>query len=410
MVGGIPHFGYGDRPAPARETSVFQCQVTTEKPHWEIAMRAHTAVRGLLFAVLGLALLAPPGGAHAVPERDLTFMSYNLYLGSSLDPALAVATLPPAQQPAAFVGAVAQIYGTAVFTDFPTRAGAIADIIEAEEPDVIGLQEVTNWIARATAPGSTANPPSYDFLEILMGELASRGLDYEVAGVSDNANIGPAPLVSPGFGCVAVVPAPDCVVTLQDRDVILVNDATPALHWGNAQSGTFEAQQSIPLPGGLEASFGRGWVTIDAKYRGRRFHVANTHLEVSGFPEVQEAQAREFLAGPAEGPGADVLLGDFNSAADGTTTDSYDLLTTRFRDAWAVNSGDPGHTSGQNQTLTNPTSTLRQRIDLVLVHGAVSAIEAHVVGDEPFRSQTPQQPRPIWPSDHAGVVATLRLR
>ena len=41
-----------------------------------------------------------------------------------------------------------------------------------------------------------------------MAELAARGLDYEVAGVSQNANIGPAPLVAPGFGCLAVQPVP----------------------------------------------------------------------------------------------------------------------------------------------------------------------------------------------------------
>ncbi|MBJ7356878.1 endonuclease/exonuclease/phosphatase family protein [Nocardioides sp.] len=372
-------------------------------------MRAHSTFRALLIAVLGIALLAPaPAEAHGKPSRDLTFMSYNLYLGSSLDPALDVAELPPAQQPAAFVAAVAQIYGTAVFTDFPTRAEAIADIIAADEPDVIGLQEVTNWIARPTAPGSAANPRSYDFLEILMAELAARGLDYEVAGVSQNADIGPAPLVAPGSGCVAVVPAPDCVVTLQDRDVILVNDDTPGLHWRNARSGTYAAQQSFPLPGGAPVSFGRGWVTIDVKYRGRYVHVANTHLEVSGFAAIQEAQAREFLAGPAKGPGADIALGDFNSAADGSTTDSYELLTARFRDAWAVNGSDPGYTSGQNQTLTNPVSLLDQRIDYVLLRGPVRTVEAHVVGDQPFRPLT--QAWPIWPSDHAGVVATLRFR
>lgn len=371
-------------------------------------MRAHTTIRALLIAVLAVTMLVPAAGsAQARPARDLTFMSYNLYLGSSLDPALEVPELPPAQQPAAFVAAVAEIYGTAVFTDFPTRADAVADLIAADEPDVIGLQEVTNWIAQAT-PGVGANPPSYDFLEILMAELSARGLDYEVAGVSQNANIGPAPLVAPTFGCLAVQPAPDCVVTLQDRDVILVNDDTPGLHWFNARSGTYTAQQGFPLPGGTEVSFGRGWVTIDAKYRGRRFHVANTHLEVSGFPAVQEAQAQEFLAGPAYGPGADIALGDFNSAADGSTTDSYDILTGAFRDAWAVNPEDPGYTSGQNSTLTNPVSQLDQRIDLILTHGAVSTVEAHVVGDQPFRSQT-QPPWPIWPSDHAGVVATLRL-
>ena len=60
-------------------------------------MRARTTVRTMLVAALGVALLAPVSGtAQAKPARDLTFMSYNLYLGSSLDPALDVAELPPA--------------------------------------------------------------------------------------------------------------------------------------------------------------------------------------------------------------------------------------------------------------------------------------------------------------------------
>jgi endonuclease/exonuclease/phosphatase family metal-dependent hydrolase len=387
-------------------------------------MRTHRLFRRLfgaaLTTVLAVALVAPAGTAGATSGRhdgyghghghgrDLTFMTYNLYLGSSLDPALEVAQLPPAEQPAAFVGAVAQIYGTAVFTDFPTRAEAVADSIAADEPDVIGLQEVTKWIASATTPGSSAHPPSYDFLKILTAALEERGLDYEVAGVSQNADIGPAPLVAPDFGCAAVQPVPDCVVTLQDRDVILVNEDTRGLHWGHTRTGTYATQQSFPIPQGAPVSFGRGWVTIDATYRGRRFHVANTHLEVDGFAAVQEAQAAEFLAGPAGGRGADIALGDFNSAADGSTTDTYDLLTDRFRDAWSVNPGDPGYSSGQNETLTNPVSTLDQRIDLVLLHGCVRPLEAHLVGDEPFRPQV-LPPRPIWASDHAGVVATVRL-
>ena len=75
------------------------------------------------------------------------------------------------------------------FTNFPARAEAIADEIQAEEPDLIGLQEVTKWTTGGLNP-----PPGYDFLAILQSELASRGLDYSVAAVANNANIGPAPL------------------------------------------------------------------------------------------------------------------------------------------------------------------------------------------------------------------------
>jgi len=328
-------------------------------------------------------------------------MSQNLYLGSPLTPALD----PSVDTPQEFVAAVAQIYGTALATDFPRRAGVIADTIAREQPDLIGLQEVTSWVATPTHPGP--RPQSQDFLEILMSALEERGLDYEVAAVANNADIGPAPLVAPQFGCG--VTAADCVVSLKDRDVILVNDDTPGLRWADPRSGRYDAQQTFTPPGSPPVSFARGWVTIEAKYRGERFRFANTHLEVASFPDVQETQAREFIAGPADSQDAVIAVGDFNSDADGSTTDSYEILTGTLTDVWRVNPGDPGFTSGQNGTLSNPTSLLDERIDLILTRSSrrtqVRALEAHVVGDTPF-----QQSVPRWPSDHAGVVATVALR
>lgn len=344
------------------------------------------------------------GATHA--DRRLTVMTQNLYLGSSLNAAM------QATGPAEFVQAVATIYGTAVFTNFPRRAEAIADTIEAEEPDLVGLQEVTRWIAQPTHAGPT--PPSYDFLAILQAALDARGLDYEVASVAENADIGPAPLVAPGFGCAGPTSAswvPDCVVSLQDRDVILVNEETENLHVRASDSGTYLAQEVLTLPGGTEASFARGWTYVDATYRGRRFRFANTHLEVEEFAATQEAQAAEFLAGPASAPTV-IATGDFNSAADPSTTDTptstyADLTRDWFDDAWSVNGSDPGLTCCQNSSLTNPVSLLRTRIDLVLTHGRVSALSAHRVGHTPM---TPGAPPPYWASDHAGVVATVRLR
>ncbi len=361
-------------------------------------MKLRAGFRLGLAALLTVSLpVAASGAAQANDKRELTVMSQNLYLGSSLTPAITAPDAP------AFVAAVAQIYGTALFTNFPARSEAIADTIEAEQPDLIGLQEVSRWTAQATKAGP--NPPSQDFLTILQADLAERGLDYEVASVSNNANIGPAPLVAPAFGCVVASPVPDCVVSLADRDVILVNADTPDLDWSNPQDASYQTQQTFQPPVGPPVSFDRGWASIDGTFEGKKFHFVNTHLEVEDSPAVQEAQAREFLAGPARSGGAVIATGDFNSAADGSTTTSYaDLTKSWFDDAWSVNPGDPGFTCCQNATLTNPTSQLVSRIDLILTHAAVRPLSAKVVGNTPFRASPP-----FWPSDHAGVVATLRL-
>ncbi len=337
-------------------------------------------------------------------KRDLKVMTRNLYLGSSLGPALEATT------PEAFVEAVARIYATVQYTNFPQRAGAIADEIQAEKPDLVGLQEVTKWTTEGLNP-----PPGYDFLAILEGELEARGLHYSAAAVAHNAKIGPAPLVGSESSCPVLEGSKfTCGVTLEDRDVILVNDDTPGLTWSNPQSGHYAAQQTIESPVG-PLSFDRGWASIDAKLRHLPFRFVDTHLETEDSPLVQEAQAAEFLAGPAKG-GTVVTTGDFNSAADGSTTGSYAQLTApgKLRDAWNEALLGPGLSCCQESNtpplapgaLNNPASTLRTRIDLILSRGAARSHgnQATVVGDTPFQAEPP-----FWPSDHAGVVAVLHL-
>jgi endonuclease/exonuclease/phosphatase family metal-dependent hydrolase len=360
-------------------------------------------MRTVVVAVLavGVAVGAPlttaaGGSGSGSGKRDLEVMTQNLYLGSSLTPALAATT------PGQFVAGVAQIYGTVVGTDFPRRAEAIADEILAERPDLIGLQEVSNWVATANQPA--ARPPSFDFLQILSAELAERGLSYAVAAVSDNADIPPSPLIvpliAPPFGCTTPV---DCSLTFHDRDVILVNTATPGLRWSNPTSDNFDAQQLVNGPLGT-LSFDRGWAAIDATFDGARFRFVTTHLEVEDYPAVQEAQARELIAGPLKTLRPVIAVGDFNSAADGSTTRTYRLLVKAlFADAWWTTRGDPGPTCCQSERLDNVTSALDARIDLVLTRLALPT-SAHRVGVEPLAG-----PPPLWPSDHAGVVATVRL-
>jgi endonuclease/exonuclease/phosphatase family metal-dependent hydrolase len=345
-----------------------------------------------------------PGHGHhgkGHGKRELTVMTQNLYLGSSLNPALEAAT------PEAFVEAVARIYATVQYTNFPQRAEAIAGEIEENEPDLIGLQEVTKWTTGGVNP-----PPGYDFLAILENDLEARGLHYTAASISHNANIGPAPLVSET--CPVVAEQFTCSVQLEDRDVILVNDDTPGLTWSNAQSGRYATQQAIESPVG-PLSFDRGWASIDARLKNQPFRFVDTHLETEESPLVQQAQAAEFLAGPGKG-GTIVATGDFNSASDGSTTTSYAQLTApgKFRDSWNEKLLGPGNSCCQESNtpplapgaLNNPVSTLRTRIDLILSRGAARSDgdDADLIGDAPFQA-TP----PFWPSDHAGVVSELNL-
>lgn len=357
-------------------------------------------VAGMIAAAVVL-LPVPTADASGHDGAKLVVMTRNLYLGSSLAPALS------ATSSAEFVAAAAQIYTTVQYTDFTARATAIADEIEANKPDLVGLQEVTNWIT-----AGVNSPPDYDFLAILQTALAARGLIYSVAAVADNASIGPVPLALPG--CVQPGPTINCTVQLKDRDVIMVNDRSRRLSWSNPRSGRYKAQEVITSPVG-PLSFDRGWVSIDAKLSGQHFRFITTHLETENFPATQEAQAGEFLAGPGKG-GTIIAVGDFNSASDGSTTTSYRALTApgKFRDAWNQRKQGAGSSCCQVSdtpplapgALNNTVSTLRTRIDLILSRGAARSDgrRAVLVGDKPFQASAP-----LWPSDHAGVVAELRL-
>jgi endonuclease/exonuclease/phosphatase family metal-dependent hydrolase len=328
------------------------------------------------------ALLAGPAQARFKAKRELTVMSQNLYLGASLTPAIT------ATSEAEFFEALNGILFEFTTTNYAVRSGAIANEIAAVGPDLIGLQEVAFW----TLTPPVGPPVEVDFLGILQLQLAARGLFYSAVAVSDNADI--------------AAPLPDgTLVRFQDRDVILRNDATEGLVINASDSGTFAAQQVLVTPVGA-LSFDRGWTSVDGTFEGKKFRFVNTHLETEDFAAVQEAQAAEFLAGPARAAGAVIAVGDFNSAADGSTTSSYGMLSSprHFDDVWSVNGGAEGDTCCQNSSLTNGTSLLDSRIDLVLLRGPVRAMSADVIGATPLGGGVPN-----WPSDHAGVVATIRV-
>ena len=367
------------------------------------------SVRRVVSGVLALAVLTGIGlGAASTAEAKpkLKVMTQNLYLGASLTPAMQATT------GAGFLTAVDQIWYGVLLTDFNIRAKAIADEIKAKQPDIIGLQEVTNWTSINSLIDGTPIP-QYDFYTILNTELKARGLNYKKVGTSKNASIN-APYDPelqnpkyevPTYGCVGYT---SCSITLNDRDMILVNANTSGLKTKKAVSGHFKKQQELPLPTDpvTYESFMRGWVYSDMTYKGKKFRFLNTHLETEDFPKVQVAQAKELLAGPADYNGTMITTGDFNSSAAGDVTKTYGILTKSwFKDSWNSTRDGAGLSCCQNEYLSNGVSELKTRIDLVLTHGKASGTGATLIGNEMFSMTTP-----MWPSDHAGVVSTITLK
>lgn len=345
----------------------------------------------LLAAVVGLSVvgLRPAWGdppEHA--RRQLTVATYNLYLGADLTP------LFSASSPQELVQRAGQIYANVVKTDFPSRAEAIAKLLAANPPEVAGLQEVSLW---ETGPIGGPLSPSYDFLQLLLAALARHGLAYRPVAVNVNFSGAPTPISA------------TTAARLTDRDVIIARADLPAarLKVSNPQSHNFAATLVIPtaIPG-LSFTVLRGWSAVDVKVRGKTVRFANTHLEAFD-TAVRNQQGRELAAALAGSPRPVVLVGDLNSQPDDTVGAYGTFATAGYADAWvAVHGPQGGFTSGQTELLDNLPSKLDHRIDDVLYQPpGVEAVAAEVIGEE-LDDRTPAG---LWPSDHAGVVATLHL-
>lgn len=342
-------------------------------------------------------VLLPTASAQADGGPKLTVMTRNLYLGTGLTNTVTAASFPE------FVAAVSQNWANVVASDFPTRAGALAAEIRQTQPDVVGLQEVSLWreqLTSDTVTGTTtpnAEHVVYDFLALLQAELDAAGSPYKAVSTSQNADV-EAPRVN------SASPNGFTDVRLTDHDVILVR-APLAPKFSNPADGRFATQLTIPSVGG-PVTFTRGWTSIDYRQSAHTtVRVFNTHLEVENPPAagmVQVAQGNELLALIGTSPHPVVALGDFNSAADGSTTPTYGNLTALLTDAWTSGGGN---TCCQPELLDTPEPTATSRIDLVVTEGPWRVDRIALTGDAPFRTA----PAPLWASDHYGVVARLAL-
>jgi endonuclease/exonuclease/phosphatase family metal-dependent hydrolase len=103
-----------------------------------------------------------------------------------------------------------------------------------------------------------------------------------------------------------------------------------------------------------------------------------------------------------------VLVGDINSDPAQSSPDNAAfsvLIGAGMVDTWAVaNPGDAGLTCCFSELLDDPSAAVfDSRIDHVLTKGAVGVVSSRVYGTDPKNRAAGG----LWPSDHAGVTATL---
>ena len=343
---------------------------------------------GILLSLSGCERISTP----MLPDTDtpdtepLTVMTYNVYLGSSVDTIFTVES--PLQVPTE----VAAIYNNVIAADFPSRAMAIAKSLKTYQPHLVGLQEVS--LIRRQIPGDSitnrvpdAEEVVLDYLQILTDALQAEGLSYQVAAKVENIDV-----EMPMFADTGIVD-----VRLTDFDVILSRSDVAI---SRPTSAKFTKAFAIATLG-LEIP--RGYTAVDATVGGVTYRFVNTHLEAFA-QEIRIAQMQELVDSLSAETLPIIALGDFNTRApDGTAYQI--LLSAGYVDTWQMDSEGTGNTCCQDPDIRNDMSAQTIRIDQIFVRNLElpASLMTHTIGDKP----SDRLPSGLWPSDHSGVVAHL---
>lgn len=330
-------------------------------------------------------------------KGSVKVMTWNVYVGTDVD--IILGASDPQQIPVL----AAQAFQGLLATNFSERADAIAKQVKKHKPDLIGLQEVS--LLRIQSPGdlivggtSPAETVLFDYQDILMDALAELGLRYYVAGVVENADV-ELPMLT------GVDPQPTFDdIRLTDYDIVL---ARRGVKVSDVKEVNYQTNLSIP---GLGLEVTRGYVSLEARVHGKKFRFVNTHLETAGITDAfQQAQAAELFGSLANESKTVILVGDLNTRPGDAT---YDLFGSQgFEDLWLLNSrhDDPdGYTSSHSADLLSQ-DPLFQRIDYIMMNPHKNTrikVKATVIGDK----EADKTVNGLWPSDHAGVVAEIKLK
>ena len=334
-----------------------------------------------LFA-LALSSLAP-APASADEGHRLRVMTQNLYVGSFFQELGAAKTLSE------IIAAGTLTYNNILATRPAERAVVIADKIAELRPDFVGLEQ-----AAILRTGALNAPPAttvtFDLLQSLLQR--ARGERRALRGRGGKAGCrrrGPTAL---GFN-----------VRLSLRDALIVR--ADLLEEGHVKLSNLQIRQYIAASSDTE-----GYSSIDVTWRGRQFRFVTTHFALVS---LAAPQAQELVQTAANTTLPVVLVCDCNANPDNPADPIFQnypayllLKNAGFVDVFrTARPNDPGFTFGQAENLLNVTSTMSHRIDLVQFRGPFTIEDVQVVGASP----ADRARLGLWPSDHAGVVATLTL-
>src|SRR5262249_18371678 len=123
---------------------------------------------------------------------------------------------------------------------------------------------------------------------------------------------------------------------------------------------------------------------------GTPFQFVSTHLDPTGVKNQDQIQEiLNLLSGPSA---LQIVVGDFNTQDIHLMTDAGFVETTAAL----------GNTCCRDPDLNDPTSELTSQIDFIFERNFDSVLSASLI-------DTHFEDRPQWPSDHAGLIASVSV-
>jgi endonuclease/exonuclease/phosphatase family metal-dependent hydrolase len=367
-----------------------------------------SAVRGTKTALAVLAMLASVLAWGSAPVRaddndghlgkhEVRVLTQNMFIGAPLGPIVQATSLP------AFLAAINALPGIIQTTKPAERAAAMAAEIATQRPDFVALHEV--W--KLTVEGVVVE----DLLQYVLDALKALGQPYDL--VHDAVH--DAVVNEEDLDLTQLPPQIRKNFHLTDRDAILMRtDGDIEIMDGGVQPILFDTPINSPLPPPFNFAFHSGYVSVDATVRGIPLRFVSVHLVPN--KDTIEAHTLELLDKTASPTLPLVFGGDFNTTADDPSNESYALVYQHLIDAGLTDAWNPlrpGLTCCQDSNLLNKRSNLDlapcppvscpHRIDLILFRGAFAVEDINLIGNKP----SDRTPSGLWPSDHAGIVATL---
>jgi hypothetical protein len=296
--------------------------------------------------------------------------------------------------------------------------------IAKQRPDFVALSEA--W--KLTVDGVV----KMDLLDFVIDELKALGQPYELAratvgGVVKDGFVNQEDLNAAPLGLDIQLTDRNAILMRTDVDIATIG--VEPRQFTAAITLTLSTGLPPPQPQQIKINIFGGYVSVDAMVRGLPLRFLSVHLIPSA--DTIALHTAELLKNEVFNTTNTLVFGgDFNTTADDPKNLSFPiyqlLIGAKLTDAWKLlHPNQLGFTCCQNDNLRNTRSNLDlppcppgstvpppgstattcpHRIDLILFRGFAGVDNMKVFGDLP----SDRTPSGLWPSDHAGVVATLR--